>query len=111
MRIIGEPYTGSRLLGWLRTRLLTGPLVLAPSVITIWILFRLFNWLDNLLGRYLRFSLFDYHRIPGLGLLVTLLLLTLVGSLAAWVGAGPIARLWDRALTRITARPSRSGRR
>ncbi|TMQ69416.1 MAG: DUF502 domain-containing protein [Candidatus Eisenbacteria bacterium] len=59
------------------------------------------NWLDNLLGRYLRFSLFDYHRIPGLGLLVTLLLLTLVGSLAAWVGADPIARLWDRALTRI----------
>src|SRR5206468_2669923 len=90
VRIIGAPASGSRALGWLRTRLLTGLLVLAPSVITIWILFRLLNWLDNLLGRYLRFSFFDYHRIPGLGLLVTLALLTLVGSLAAWVGAGPI---------------------
>ena len=101
MKVVGEYAPRPRMLGWLRTRLLTGLLVLAPSVITIWILFRLLNWMDNLLGRYLRFSFFDYHRIPGLGLLVTLALLILVGWLAAWVGADPIARLWDRALTRI----------
>jgi uncharacterized membrane protein len=88
-------------MGWLRTRFLTGLLVLAPSAITIWVLFRLLNWVDNLLGRYLRFSFVDYHRIPGLGLLATLLLLILVGSFATWIGAGPLARLWDRLLTRI----------
>src|SRR5438132_12628189 len=97
--IIGARPPGSRVLGWLRTRFLTGILVLAPSVIAIWILFRLLNWVDNLLGRYLRFAFVDYHRIPGLGLLATLILLTLVGSIAAWVGAEPVARLWDRALT------------
>ncbi len=92
---------GSRLLGWIRARLLTGLLVLAPSAITFWVLFRLLNWMDNLLGRYFRFEFFDYNRIPGLGLVATLLLLLLVGAIAAWIGSGPIVRLWDRALTRI----------
>jgi uncharacterized membrane protein len=57
--------------------------------------------MDNLLGRYLRFSFVEYHRIPGLGLLATLLLLVLVGSFATWLGAGPLSRLWDRLLMRI----------
>jgi len=92
---------GSRLLGWIRARLLTGILVLAPSAITIWVLFRLLNWVDNLLGRYFRFEFFDYNRIPGLGLVATALLLLLVGAVAAWIGSGPIVRLWDRALLRI----------
>jgi len=88
-------------MNWLRARLLTGLLVLAPSAVTIWILFRLLNWVDSLLGRYLRFEFVDYHRIPGLGTLATLLLLLLVGVVATWIGAGPLSRLWDRLLTRI----------
>lgn len=88
---------GSRL----RTWLLTGLLVLAPSAITIVVLFRLLDWVDNLLGRYLRFELVDYHRIPGLGLLATLLILLVVGAIATRVGQGPLARVWDRLLTRI----------
>ena len=91
----------SHAVNWMRARLLTGLLVLAPSVVTIWILFRLLNWVDSLLGRYLRFEFVDYHRIPGLGLLATLLLLLLVGVIATWIGAGPLSRLWDRLLTRI----------
>lgn len=86
---------------WLRARLLTGLLVLAPTAVTLWILFRLLNWVDSLLGRYMRFEFVDYHRIPGLGLLATLLLLLLVGMVATWIGAGPLSRLWDRLLTRI----------
>jgi uncharacterized membrane protein len=85
----------------LRTWLLTGLLVLAPSAITIVVLFRLLDWVDNLLGRYLRFELLDYHRIPGLGLLATLLILLVVGAIATRVGQGPLARVWDRLLTRI----------
>jgi len=85
----------------LRSYLLTGLLVLAPSAVTIWVFYRLLNWVDNILGRYLRFSFVEYHRIPGLGLLATLILLTLVGAIAARFGAGPLGRLWDRILTRI----------
>jgi len=84
-----------------RIYLLTGLAVLAPSAITLWVLYRLLNWVDNLLGRYLRFEALDYNRIPGLGLLATLLLLVIVGFFATLLGQGPIARLWDRLLLRI----------
>ncbi|MEO7867083.1 MAG: DUF502 domain-containing protein [Candidatus Eisenbacteria bacterium] len=84
-----------------RSYLLTGIAVLAPSAVTLWVLYRLLNWVDNLLGRYMRFEAVDYHRIPGLGLLATLSLLVVVGFLATLLGQGPIARLWDRLLLRI----------
>jgi uncharacterized membrane protein len=85
----------------LRGYLLAGLLVLAPSAVTLWVFYRLLNFVDNILGRYLRFSFFEYHRIPGLGLLATLILLTIVGALASRFGAGPLGRLWDRLLNRI----------
>jgi uncharacterized membrane protein len=88
-------------MGRLRLYFLTGLLVLAPSAVTLWVFFRLLNWMDNLLGRYLRFAALDYSRIPGLGLLATLLLLILVGWVASWIGARPLVRMWDMLLTRI----------
>src|SRR5580765_6998370 len=92
-----RPSFVSRIRNWL----LTGLLVLAPSAITLYVFFRLINWVDNLLGRYLRFEAMDYHRIPGLGLVATLVLLTVVGGIASRFGSGPLGRLWDRVLTRI----------
>ncbi len=97
----GSPRARHSFFGSLRTWFLTGVLVIAPSAITIWVLFRLLNWVDNLLGRYLRFAALDYHRIPGLGLAATVLLLLVVGFVAARVGQGPLARVWDRLLLRI----------
>lgn len=85
----------------LRNYFLTGLLVLGPTAITLWVFFRLLNWVDNLLGRYLRFAALDYHRIPGLGLLATLLLLTMVGAVAALIGRRSLSATWDRLLTRI----------
>src|SRR5215813_7072006 len=78
----------------IRTWFITGVLVIGPTAITLWVLFRLLNWVDNLLGRYLRFAALDYHRIPGL-------LLLIVGFLATVLGQGPLARMWDRLLLRI----------
>lgn len=92
---------GRGLIGRLRNYLLTGLLVLAPSAVTLWVFYRLLNWVDNILGRYLRFPAFEYHRIPGLGLVATLLLLVIVGLIASWIGAGPLTRMWDMLLTRI----------
>ena len=87
--------------GRLRNYVLTGLLVIGPSAVTLWVLFRLFNWVDNILGRYLRFAALDYHRIPGLGLLATLLLLIIFGWMAQWIGARSLLNLWDGMLTRI----------
>jgi uncharacterized membrane protein len=88
-------------MGTLRDWLLTGLLVLAPSAVTIWIFFRLLNWVDNLLGRYFRFAALDYHRIPGVGLLATLLLLLIVGGIASWLGTRQLGAMWDRFLSGI----------
>ena len=92
-------------LGRLRNYLLTGLLALAPSAVTLWVLFRLLNWVDYLLGRYLRFAVFGDRRIPGLGLVVTLLLLIVVGWVASWVGkwigGRSLVSMWDALLTRI----------
>ena len=93
--------TRPRLLERLRNDLGTGLLVLAPTTVTLWIVYRLVNWSDNLLGRYLRFEVFDYHRIPGAGLFATIVLLLVVGFLARLLGQGPLAMFWDRLLLRI----------
>ena len=92
---------GNGFMSRLRDWLLTGLLVLAPSAVTLYIFFRLLNAVDNLLGHYLRFAALDYRRIPGLGLLATLVLLTIVGAVASKFGSGPLGRLWDRVLSRI----------
>src|SRR5262245_38677731 len=91
---------GPSLMGRLRTYLITGLLVLAPTAVTLWIFFRLLNWVDNLLGQYFRFAALDYHRIPGIGLVTTLLLLVLVGGLASWLGSKSLFAMWDSMLTR-----------
>jgi len=95
------PHTGPSAMGRLRNYLLTGLLILAPSAVTLWVFYRLLNYVDNILGRYLRFPALDYHRIPGIGLVATLLLLVIVGWMASWIGARPALRLWDHLLTRI----------
>jgi uncharacterized membrane protein len=85
----------------LRNLLLTGVLVIAPTAVTAWALFKLLNFVDNLLGRYLRFAALDYHRVPGLGLLAVLVILVIVGWLASWIGSKQIGALWDQFLTRL----------
>ncbi len=85
----------------IRNWLLTGLLVLAPTAVTLATFYKLLDWVDNLLGRYLRFAFFDYHRVPGLGLLATLVLLLFVGLATSWIGAKPLLRLWDQLLGRI----------
>jgi len=95
------PVHRAGLMGRLRNYLLTGLLALAPSVITLWVLVRLFNWVDNLLGHYFRFAALDHRRIPGIGLVVTVLILIVVGWVASWIGARSLFGVWDHFLTRI----------
>ena len=89
----------------LRNYLIAGLLALAPTAITLWVLVILLNWMDNLLGRYLRFKFLDYHRIPGLGLVATFVLLLMVGWLVTmvgrWLGGRPLLSVWDHLLSRI----------
>jgi uncharacterized membrane protein len=91
--------------GRLRTYLIAGLLALAPTAITLWVLVVLLNWTDNLLGRYLRFPVLGNHRIPGLGLVATFVLLLIVGWMVTvigrWLGGRPMLSMWDHLLSRI----------
>lgn len=91
--------------GRLRTYLIAGLLALAPTAITLWVLVVLLNWTDNLLGRYLRFEVLGDHRIPGLGLVATFVLLLIVGwvvtVIGRWLGGRPMLSMWDHLLSRI----------
>ncbi len=90
----------------LRTYLITGLLAIAPSAVTLWVLYKLLNWIDSLLGRYLKFpALLSGHRIPGLGIIATFVLLLFVGWLVTivgrWLGGRPLLSMWDHLLNRI----------
>jgi uncharacterized membrane protein len=95
------PVHRAGLMGRLRNLVLTGLLVLVPTATTLWVLVALFNRVDNLLGRYLRFAALDYRRIPGLGFIATLLILVLVGWVASWIGERSLFRMWERWLSSI----------
>jgi uncharacterized membrane protein len=100
-------------MGELRNLLLTGLIVIGPTALSLWVFFRLLNWMDNLLPRFvntvlglvsttLRFEQpLTYERIPGLGLLASLLLLLLVGWTASWLGARSLFSVWEGFLQRI----------
>lgn len=84
-----------------RAYLLSGLLVLGPMALSIWVLVRVFRWLDGILGEYLRLPWLDYRRIPGLGFVAILLLLLVTGWLAHLLAGMTIMKAWDRALARL----------
>jgi uncharacterized membrane protein len=88
-------------LGQLRDYLLSGLIVIGPTALSLWVLVKLFNWLDGLLGEYLRFHWFEYRRIPGLGFVAMVLVLLLTGWLAHVFAGFAVVRTWDRLLARI----------
>ena len=71
----------------LRRYFLTGLVVTAPIGITIWITVQIINFFDNLINRFIpdKYNPETYleHGLPGIGILVVLLILTLIGALAA----------------------------
>ncbi|MEZ5647726.1 MAG: DUF502 domain-containing protein [Alphaproteobacteria bacterium] len=83
----------------------TGVLVTAPAGITLWLSYQFVGAVDKLVlplipdrynpGTYLPFGL------PGLGLLVTVILLTLIGALTANFLGRTLLRLGERILGRV----------
>lgn len=68
--------------GWF----IRGLLITAPVTLTIWITWAVIRWVDSLIG----------IDIPGVGLLVTLLVITGIGALgSSWLARGLIAWIED----------------
>ena len=66
----------------IRNAFFTGLLVLAPATITIYVVWRLFVWVDHLLGTTLRGGYIRPGGIPGLGFATVLAIILFVGFLA-----------------------------
>jgi uncharacterized membrane protein len=85
---------------WARIRryYLAGLLVLAPTAVTLWVVWTLFTFFDDILGRWLRqrgISVF------GLGFVLLNLVLLLLGWLATKLIGRRLFSVWDAAMNRV----------
>lgn len=89
----------SGLLRRLRNWLFTGLVILAPAVLTVYFLTIGFRWLDALLGGVAARTL--GRRIPGLGLLASIVLAVGVGALASNLLGRRFIRWSEQALLKV----------
>jgi len=89
----------------IRNYFVTGLLLLTPSVVTIWILLRVFKWFDNILGKWYT-RLFEdigfkttYY--PGLGALTLAILIILTGYLARQYVGRKLFSLWEKMINLV----------
>ncbi len=78
---------------------LQGLLYVAPIGITVFILYALFGFVDGLLRSIIQ-KIFDIY-IPGLGLVVVILLITLLGFVGQTVIAQPVKKQLTRMLKQV----------
>ena len=67
------------MIGRLRRHFLTGILVVTPTAVAAWVLYRLFVFVDNILWDELRFGWLREGGIPGIGAITVILLVLLIG--------------------------------
>ncbi|HZA51364.1 MAG TPA: DUF502 domain-containing protein, partial [Myxococcaceae bacterium] len=83
----------------LKRTLGAGLLFLVPVVVTAWVLALVFNAADSILGPGL--SRFIGVRVPGLGLIATLLIVYVIGLFASNMIGKRLIGLWDTMVTRV----------
>ncbi len=75
-----------------------GLLFLAPLSITVWAIIKLFTWINGWLQGYI-----DYYlgfTIPGLGLIILLVLITIIGFLGSTIILRPFLNYFDKLLAK-----------
>src|SRR4030095_850525 len=82
----------------LRRYWIAGLLVLAPTVLTLWVVWKLFTFFDDILGRELRARGIS---VIGLGFVLLNVLLLLMGFIAANIAGKRLFALWDRVMNRV----------
>jgi uncharacterized membrane protein len=89
----------------LRKWFLTGLLIAAPVVITMWLVWSIVSFADHLLQAVLphdyQLAILLGYKIPGIGLILTLLVLLLLGALFSNLFGQFFIRQWDRLVARV----------
>jgi len=93
------------MLRWLRNRFLTGLVVAAPIGITIWLIITFVGFVDRVIkplipARYNPESYLPFA-IPGMGLLIAILALTLLGALAANIFGRTLLDIGERIVNAV----------
>jgi uncharacterized membrane protein len=90
---------------WLRGRFLAGMVIAAPIAITIFVLQFLINFIDNrvkpLLPPLIQPETYTTYAIPGFGVLVMIVALTILGAIATNLIGRSVISATDRILSRI----------
>ncbi len=98
------PETKTSIFGRLRRYFFTGLVIIAPAAITIWAtiwFISIFDtWIKPLIPAAYNPDSFLHFKIPGIGLISTLLIITLVGALAANLVGRTLIGWWDNLLNR-----------
>ena len=76
-----------------------GLITLLPLLITIWLLFFIFTFLDSILGNLLTILL--GRHIPGLGLALTVILVFVVGFFGSYLLSGQVFKFGEQLLCRV----------
>jgi uncharacterized membrane protein len=79
---------------------INGVLTILPIGLVIYVVYKLFIFLDGLLGNLLK-PYFNEHYIPGIGLLLTIVLITVLGWMSTKFITGSLIKLLDYVLTKI----------
>lgn len=77
-----------------------GILTIVPIILVIYVTYKTFMFLDGLLGGFLK-QYFKESYVPGIGILATLVLITIFGFLSTKFITGTIFRIIDRLLEKI----------
>jgi uncharacterized membrane protein len=101
----GRPAERSGLAGRLRTYFLTGLVVAGPLAITAWLIWTVVNWFDHLVTPLIppmyRPETYLPWPIPGTGLVIALIALTLLGFLTANFAGRKFVELGEALLNRM----------
>ncbi|MDI6731683.1 MAG: DUF502 domain-containing protein [Candidatus Margulisbacteria bacterium] len=76
-----------------------GLITLLPLLVTIWLLYFMFTFLDSILGNVI--YLFLGHPIPGVGFVVTIALIFLVGYFATYIFGAKLFQLGEELICRV----------
>ena len=99
-----QPNINVSILSKFRRFFLTGLLVTAPIIITIYVTWLVITFIDikvaNLLPEYLDFRKALPHQIPGLGLLIVIFVITLIGAITPGLIGRNLLKLGEMILFR-----------
>jgi uncharacterized membrane protein len=85
---------------WFIKSLLNGVITIVPIALVIYVVYKMFVFLDGLLGNVMKPYLNENY-VPGVGLLATIVLLTLLGWLSTKFITGAVISLVDKLLNKI----------